>query len=110
MDGAGELEGSMIYWAHDQTNERGEAMNDIREQIAELHEWGEAYNETNHRASRFFRDTAGTMEKMLTVIEAVIKLGENCRFDADDWVLSPKLTRQYVEPVYQQALAVLKQK
>ncbi|KKK88708.1 hypothetical protein LCGC14_2740470, partial [marine sediment metagenome] len=38
---------------------------------------------------------------------AVVKLGEDCRYDADDWVLSPELAQKYVEPVYQQALAAL---
>ena len=41
------------------------------------------------------------------VVEAVVKLGKDCRYDANDWVLTPELAEKYVEPVYQQALAAL---
>jgi len=43
-------------------------------------------------------------EMAMAVVEAVVQLGNDCRYAANDWVLSPELAQKYVEPVYQQAL------
>jgi len=77
-------------------------MNNIQEQIEQLRNLGWYATQETEAA-----DVADTMQKMLAVVQAVVKLGKDCRYDADDWVLSPELAQEYVEPVYQQALAAL---
>ncbi|KKL07189.1 hypothetical protein LCGC14_2588540, partial [marine sediment metagenome] len=79
-------------------------MNKIREQVKRLARhlrlrqkqilsWPGAYHMGAHDTN-VCNQFADTMEKMLAVVEAVVKLGEDCRYDADDWVLSPELAQK----------------
>ena len=47
--------------------------------------------------------------KLEGVRESVVKMGNDLRYEADDWAVDPELARQYIEPVYQTALAATEQ-
>jgi len=49
------------------------------------------------------------VEKLEGVRESVVKMGNDLRYEADDWAVDPELARQYIEPVYQTALAATEQ-
>ena len=69
----------------------------------ELTEW----RDKSYRQAALIRRLSSEGERYRGVVAAVVKLGKDCRYDVNDWVLSPELAQKYVESVYQQALAAL---